>query len=134
MDVLKVTTNYSTIAESFPENSYRKNYFLSVCNTLDQDVDLEMIDKLCPYGGIIGIGDSIFAEKLFNWSKVFRLHAILHDGCGFMKTELNVGPGYCYMLPHFMQINSCFLGHLTGLSFCLYLKWCRSVLFDSLNC
>lgn len=134
MDVFKVLANYGDVAHKFPDNSFRKNYFLAVCHTLDSSRDLETIDKLCPYGGIIGIGDSVMAENLLNWSKVFRMHAIFHDGCGFMKSQFNVGPGYCYQLPQPIRINSCFLGHITGLAYCLYIKLFRSVVYYSFDC
>ena len=41
-------------------------------------------------------------------SKFFRLHSILHDAAGSVKTTTLKGPGYCCVLPRFPS--SCFLG------------------------
>ena len=57
---------------------------------------------------------------LFAKSKIFRLHAILHDSAGSVKSTTTKGPGYCYVAPSLPS--SCFLGHVTGLVFCLFVK------------
>ena len=49
-------------------------------------------------------------------SKIFRLHAILHEAAGSVISITYKGPGYCYVLPSFPS--SCFLGHVAGLFFC----------------
>ena len=134
MDLFKVMNNYIHVNKLFPENSSRKNCFPAVCRTLDTDADLNFIDETCPYGGIIGIGNSFVVENLLNGLKIFRLHANFHDACGYMKSNYSVGPGYCYMLPPRLQINSCFLGHITGLSFCIFLKLTQSTIYHAFDC
>ena len=37
-------------------------------------------------------------EFLFRHFKVFRLHAILHDGAGAERAHSGKGPGYRYMI------------------------------------
>ena len=65
-------------------------------------------------------------------SKIFRLHAILHDSAGAVKTTTDQGPGYCYILPKLPS--SCLFGHITGLFFCLYIKVCHPHIFKILDC
>ena len=76
------------------------------------------MDQEFPFGGLIGYGDSQL--DIFRFSKVFRLHAILHDAAGAVYLHNGKGPGYCYMIGRCP--NSCLLGHVTGLLYCLYLK------------
>ena len=59
-------------------------------------------------------------ESVFHYSKVFRLHSILHDAAGAVRAHSGKGPGYCYMIGR--GPNSCLLGHVTRLLFCLYIK------------
>ena len=73
----------------------------------------------------------ILIWTLFRYSKVFRLHAILHDAAGAMRAHSNKGPGYCYMIGR--GPNSCLLGHVTGLLFCLYVKIFLPSIFNSVN-
>ena len=65
-------------------------------------------------------------------SKEFRLHAILHDAAGSVKSTTHKGPGYCYVLPR--DPCSCFLGHVPRLLFCLYIKIFASKTFALFNC
>ena len=37
-------------------------------------------------------------DSVFRYSKVFRLHAILHDAAGAVRVQSGKGPGYCYMI------------------------------------
>ena len=57
---------------------------------------------------------------LFVSSKHFRLHAILHDAIGYVKSTTYKGPGFCYVLPRIP--GSCFLAYVTGFFFCLKAK------------
>ena len=82
------------------------------------------MDQKFPFGGVIGWGNSCIGY--FN-SKIFRLHAILHDAAGSVKSTTHKGPGYCFGLPRFPS--SCFLGHVTGLLFCLYIKVFASTVY-----
>ena len=65
-------------------------------------------------------------RKFLYGSKIFRLHAILHDAAGSVKSTIYKGPGYCYVLP-------CFLCHVTGLFFCLYVKIFASSVYALLD-
>lgn len=93
--------------------------FLVVCKILSPDINIETISKMAPHGGKIGIGDS-YLNSLLKYSKVLRLHAGFHDAFGFMKSNFNIGPGYCYMV-HWLP-NNCLLGHITGILYCLRMK------------
>ena len=64
----------------------------------------------------IGYGDS-YLEFLFRHFKVIRLHAILRDGAGAVRAHSGKVPGYFYMIGR--GPNSCLLGHVIGLFFCL---------------
>ena len=84
MDVLflvNVFRFYVGMNVSFPQNTRRKNLFLSVCQCLDDRVSMREMDQLFPYGRVIGYGNSKL-DIIFRHSKVFRLHAILHDAAG----------------------------------------------------
>ena len=61
-----------------------------------------------------------FTVSKNSFSKVFRLHAVLHDAAGAVHLHNGRGPRYCYMIGR--GPNSCLLGHVTGLLYCLYLK------------
>ena len=52
--------------------------------------------------------------------KFLRIHAILHDAAGCLQEKNHTGPGYTYVLP--CPIKNCYLGHVTGIAFCLFLK------------
>ena len=63
--------------------------------------------------------------------RVFRLHAILNDAAGALRAHSGRGLGYCYMIGR--GRNSCLLGHVTGLLFCLYVKIFLSFIFNSVD-
>ena len=113
------------------ENEKRENCFLAACNIWDENINLEEIYQKFSHGGLTGYGNS-FLDFFIARLKVFRLHAILHDSAGAVKAITNKGPGYCYMLPHFPR--SCFLGHLTGLIFCVFNKIFYPQIFKMLDC
>ena len=77
------------------------------------------MDQKFKFGGTIGYGDS-YLGILFPHFKVFRLQAILHDSTGAVRAHSGKGPSYFYMIGR--GPNSCLLGHVTGLLFCLYVK------------
>ena len=77
------------------------------------------MDQKFKFGGTIGYGES-YLEFLFRHFKVFRLQPILHNAAGAVRAPSGKGPGYCYMIGR--GPNSCLLGHVTGLLFCLYVK------------
>ena len=68
-------------------------------------------------------------EFLFRHFKVFRLHAILHDAAGAVRAHSGKGHGYCYIIGR--GPNSCLLGHVTGLLFCLHVKIFLPSIFSS---
>ena len=72
---------------------------------------MKEIDKKNSFWGSIWIRKSLYG-LFFAVSKIFRLHAILHDAAGSVKYTTYKGPGYCYILPRFPS--TCFLGHVTG--------------------
>ena len=116
----------------FRQKSKRQLYFLAACAIFDSNLDLCVALKLRPHGGLIGIDDSSL-DYCLKFSKVFRLHAVLHDAAGFVKEHSNQGPGYIYFL-NFSGLNSCFLGHISGLLFCLYIKFFKPKIFKLLEC
>ena len=107
-----------------------KTFFLAACKIWGENINLEEINQKFPHGGLIGYGNS-FLVFFFATLKVFRLHAILHDSAGAVKATTNKGPGYCYMLTNFPS--SCFLGHLTGLIFCVFIKFYHPQFFKMLD-
>ena len=123
--------NKSSQDVEFSNLPIRTQWFLAACRKFKPDIDLHQALQDCPHGGIIGIGDSKL-DRLFRRSKVFRLHAILHDAAGYVRAKYGCGPGYLYMLDN-CPINCCFLGHLSGLVYCLYLKL-FSKLYSTLDC
>ena len=104
---------------SFEHNSVRKNLSLSACFCCDSRFPLQEMDQKFKLGGLIGYGNS-YLDSVFCYSKVFRLHAILHDAVGAFRSHSGKGLGYCYMIGRGPK--SCLLGHVTGLLFCLYVK------------
>ncbi len=121
MDIRSICAIFPFVGQAFPTNSIRKNYFLAACKALDENVNLQEANDERPHGGTIGIGNSRL-HNIFRTYKVMRLHAIFHDAAGFMKYRYNIGPGYSYVFPGF-PINSCFIGHVSGLIYCTYLKF-----------
>ena len=122
MDVLfliSVFRLYPGIKTTFNHISVRKNLFLSACFCWDSSLCLHEMDQKFKFGGLIGYGKSCL-DSVFRYSKVFRLHAILHDAAGAVRSHSGKGPGYCYMIER--GPTSCLLGHVTGLLFCLYVK------------
>ena len=117
MDVHEFLSHYSLISKIYPENSKRTNYFYAACKTIDPTVFILDVREKCQYGGMIGIGNSPILDCILERFKIMRLHAIFHDAAGFMKSEYNKGPGYCYSFKNF-PINCCLLGHVTGIAYC----------------
>ena len=127
MDLKRLRENYV----EYPDLDCTRNYFLAACRYYQPDLDANSVLQECPDGGTIGIGDSKLHNVLGRW-KIFRLHAIFHDAAGYVYVRWGVGPGYCYMFKKF-PINSCFLGHVSGLAYCVYLKLCDKR-YSSIDC
>ena len=122
MDVLfliSVFWLYPGLKMSLEHNSVRKNLFLSASFCWDSGFSLREMDQKINFGGLIAYENS-YLDSVFRYSKVFRLHAILHDAAGAVPAHSGRGPGYCYMIGR--GLNSCLLGHVIGLIFCLYVK------------
>ena len=88
------------------------------------------MDQTFKFGGTIGYENS-YLELLFRLFKIFTLHAILYDSGGAVRAHSGEGPGYCYMIGR--GPNSCLLGHVTGLLFCLYVKIFLPSIFNSVD-
>ena len=88
------------------------------------------MDQKYIFGGTIDYGNS-YLELFFRHLKTFRLHAILHDAAGAVRAHSGKGPVYCYMIGR--GPNSCLLGHVTGLLFCLYVKIFVPSIFNSVD-
>ena len=117
--------------KSFEHNGVRKNFFLSSCFCWVSRLSLREMDQNCFFfGGIIGCGDS-YLEFQIRHFKVFRLHAKLHDAAGAVRAHSGKGSGYCYMIGR-GPISS-FLGNVTGLFFCLYVKLFLPSIFNSVD-
>ena len=122
MDVLflmSIFRLYPGLKMFFEHNIGRKILFLSACFCWGSRLPLREMDQKFKFGGTIGYGDS-YLDCVFRYSKVFRLHALLHDAAGAVRAHGGMGPGYCYMIGR--GPNFCLLGHVTGLLFCLYIK------------
>ena len=115
---------------SCQHNSVRKNLSLSACFCRDSRISLCEMDQKFPFGGLIGDGNS-YLDSVFRYSKVFRLHAILHDATGAVRSHTGKGAGYCYMIGR--DLNSCLLGHVTKILFCLYVKNFLPSFFNSVD-
>ena len=131
VDIKSIHENYLFLKENYPDYGKRFVYFLATCLHLDPHIDLDIALKLRPYGGIIGIDNSSL-DKFFRSFKILRLHAILHDAAGFVYELSEKGPGYSYVLP--CPVTNEYLGHVTGLAFCLYVKTFKERLFSMLEC
>ena len=85
--------NNIRLKKDFEDETEGKNSFLAVCYFHYPSVDLKLINEKAPFGGIICIGDSKL-EKVIGKIKVIKLHALLHNAAGVMKTNYSKGPGY----------------------------------------
>ena len=103
---------------SFEHNFVIKNLFLSAFFFWDSRLFLREMDQK-KFNGTIGYENS-YLEFTFRHFKVFRLHSILHDAAGAVRAHSRKGPGYCYMIGR--GTNSCLLGQVSGLLFCLHVK------------
>ena len=115
---------------SFEHKSVRKTLFPSACFCWDSGISSGDMDQKIKFGGLIGYGN-FYLDSIFRYSKVFRLHTILHDAAGTVRSHSGKGPRYCYMIGR--GTKSCWLGHVTGLLFCLYVKVFLPSIFNSVD-
>ena len=123
MDVLFLMSKfrlYPGFKMSLEHNSVHKNLFPCARFCWYSRLSFSEMNQMFEFGGTIGHGDS-YLDSLFRYSKVFRLNAILHDAAGAVRSHTGRGPGYCHMIGRVP--NSCLLGHVTALLFCLYEKF-----------
>ena len=130
-NVKKIIEAYPEFKDAFPDNTPRKNYFLTACREFDPNCDIEFINTHSPFGGLIGV-DNSYLDPLLKKSKILRVHAFLHDAAGMVKLTTGNGPGYSYVVP--FPFNLCFVGHVFGISYCVYIKLIHPNLFHSLKC
>ena len=133
MDVLFLMTIfrlYLGLKMSSENNSIRKNLFLKACFCWDSRVSLREMDQKFNFGGLNCYGNTSL-DSVFHYSKVFRLHAILRDAAGAVRSHSGKGPGYCYMIGR--GPNSCLLSHVTALLFCLYVKIFLPSIFNAVD-
>ena len=121
---------YPGFKMSFEHNSVRKILFLSACFCWDSGLSLREMDQKFKFGGLIGYGNSSL-DSVFRYSKVFRLHAILHDAAGAVRSHSGKGRAYCYIIGR--GPISCSLGHMTGQIFCLYIELFLPSIFNSVD-
>ena len=121
---------YPGLKMSFEHNSVRKNLFLSACFCWDSIFSLREVDQKFPLGGLIGHGNSCL-DSILCYTKVFRLHALLHDGAGAVRSHTGKEPDYCYMFER--RPNSCLLGLVTEFLFCHYVKVFVPSIFNSVD-
>ena len=117
----------------FPKNTRRKNAFLAVCYSINNEINLQFVNQFAEFGGLIGPGESKL-DHFFKCSKTFRLHATFYDAFGFMRSNYNVGPGYVYALsekPFFAT--SMLLGHITGLTYWIVLKLYKNSIYQEFS-
>ena len=81
-EILRV---FEIIKQDFSSNTKRKKLFLCTCFVLDPDINLKELDQKFSFGGLIRYRNSCM-DYFFAKSKIFRLHAILHDSAGYVKS------------------------------------------------
>ena len=131
VDLKAIHKIYKELKKEHSQYGERFLYFLAKCQYLDPDLDMDIAMKMRPYDGLSGI-DNSFLDKYFKSYKIFRLHAILHDSSGFVFEYSEKGPGYSYVLP--CPVTNEYLGHVTLLACCLYVKTFKCNLFSLLEC
>ena len=130
LSIISVFRLYPGLKMSSEHNSVRKNLFLKACFCWDSSLSSCEIDQKFNFGGLIGYGN-YYLDSVFRYSKIFRLHAILHVAAGAVRSHTGKGPGYCYMIGR--GRNSCLLSHVTDLLFSVYVKIFLPSIFNSVN-
>ena len=107
----------------FPEFNRRSIFAAALYEELaaeaNQFVPAENILKSEANIGLLGQEDECecLSELFF-----MRAHGIIHDACGRAYCEMGVGKGYCYAVenPTIFMKSSPFLGHISGIAFCIW--------------
>ena len=112
---------------SFEQNSVGKNLFLSASFRSGSRVSSREMQQKVNFGGPISYGNW-YLEFLFRPIKFFRLHTKLYDAAGAVRAHSGKSLGYWNIIGR--GPNSCLLGHVTGLLFCLYVKLILPCVFN----
>ena len=131
VDLRSIHETYKEIKKEYSQYGERFLYFLATCLHLDPEIDLDIALKLRIYGGLIGIDNSDLGKYLKSF-KILRLHAILHDASGFVYENSEKSPGYSYVRP--CSVTNEYLGQVTGIAFCFYVKSFKNSLYNLLEC
>ena len=125
---------FNQLRSSYPLLTPQHVLFLSVCKFIKPDICVEEVSQAYTYGGMVGYGNSIWMDATFGRMKIFRLHAAFHDAFGFMKSEFDEGPGYCYCIGgRYSVTNNFLLGHISGLLYWVFVLTFHRTCFDSFN-
>ena len=89
--LLSVFRLYPGLKMSLEHNSVRKNLFLSASFCWDSGLSLREMDRKFNFGGHIGLRNSCL-DSVFRYLRVFRLHAMLHDAAGAVRSHTGKGP------------------------------------------
>ena len=118
---------YSGFKMSFGHKSFCRSLFLSAARCwADRVFSIEM-DQKVNFDRTIGCVDLYLDFKIHHF-EVFRLYENLNDAAGAVRSHGDEGPGYSYKIG--WGSKSCLLGHVTGLLFCLYVKFFLAFLFN----
>ena len=88
------------------------------------------MDHIFLFGGVLGYGEAYW-DFVFSHSKVFILHATVHDAAGQVGSHRCKVPSFCYNFGR--EPTSCVLGQVTGLVTCFYKKLFLPSIFNSVN-
>ena len=97
---------FEIIKQDFSSNTKRKNLYFCTCFVLDPDINLKEMDQKFQFGGLTGYGKSCM-DYFFAKSKIFRLHAILHDSAGSVKSTTK--KDLCIVMFHLVSAVHAFL-------------------------
>ena len=91
----------------------------ATAGAVNQFVPAENILKSEANIGLLGREDEC---ECLNGFFFMRAHGIIHDACGRAYCEMGVGKGYCYAVenPTIFMKSSPFLGHISGIAFCIW--------------
>ena len=93
MDVILLVSFYRYylgLKLHFRHNGARKKSFLSSCYIGNEKVSLLEVDQKFPFGGI-NVYRISYLDSILCYSKVFRLHAKLHDAAGAVRSHNGKG-------------------------------------------
>ena len=118
----------------FPEFNRRSVFSAALYQELvaeaNQFIPAENILKSEANIGLLGQEDEC---ECLNGFFFMRAHGIIHDACGRAFHDLGVGKGYCYAVKNstaFMK-SSPFLGHISGIAFCIWNRKKLREIFES---